>query len=188
MAKCPNCNYTLALLEHRRKYKCAKCGKLFSQKDIDTKEFVEYNKQRRAEEKKKIRDEIRKAYEEKHKEKLKKNRKDWEKTNKEKRRAYLRKYYATHREEICDKRRKQHSENKDMINQRRRSKSGKEKIIENKKRNARRHANIEATRLNSRIWYWRQQQKALALTFVEFGHFKPSGGNLRSEFPTMVLS
>tara|TARA_Y100000034_G_scaffold136916_1_gene217088 strand:+ start:15217 stop:15411 length:195 start_codon:yes stop_codon:yes gene_type:complete len=54
MAHCPNCNYTLALLEHRRKYKCAKCGKLFSQIDIDNKEFVEWNKERRAEEKKKI--------------------------------------------------------------------------------------------------------------------------------------
>jgi len=43
MAKCLNCNYTLVLLEHRRKYKCAKCGKLFPQSEIDNKEFVEWN-------------------------------------------------------------------------------------------------------------------------------------------------
>ena len=52
MSKCPNCNYTLVLLEKRMKYKCAKCGRLFRQKEIDTKEFVEYNKKEREKEKK----------------------------------------------------------------------------------------------------------------------------------------
>ena len=50
MPKCANCFYELVLLEHRQKYKCAKCGRLFPQKEIDTNEFVEWNKQRRAEE------------------------------------------------------------------------------------------------------------------------------------------
>ena len=34
MSKCPNCSYTLVLLEYRRKYKCPKCGKLFPQQEI----------------------------------------------------------------------------------------------------------------------------------------------------------
>jgi len=45
MAKYLNCNYALVLLEHCRKYKCDKCGKLFLQLEIDTKEFVEWNSQ-----------------------------------------------------------------------------------------------------------------------------------------------
>ena len=44
MPRCLKCNYKLVLLEDRRKYKCAKCGKLFPQKEIDDKEFRELNK------------------------------------------------------------------------------------------------------------------------------------------------
>ena len=47
MPRCPNCSYILVLLEYRGKYKCAKCGKLFLSKDIDNKEFREYNKNQR---------------------------------------------------------------------------------------------------------------------------------------------
>ncbi|MBM3247377.1 hypothetical protein FJZ17_02455 [Candidatus Pacearchaeota archaeon] len=50
MPKCPKCNYTLVLLEKRMKYKCAKCGRLFRQKEIDTKEFAEWNKKERRKE------------------------------------------------------------------------------------------------------------------------------------------
>jgi DNA-directed RNA polymerase subunit RPC12/RpoP len=49
MPKCPNCFYTLVLLEHRRKYKCAKCSSLFQQREIEDKEFREWNKKRRLE-------------------------------------------------------------------------------------------------------------------------------------------
>ena len=34
----------LKLYEERRKYKCAQCGKLWKQKDIDLKGFQEWNK------------------------------------------------------------------------------------------------------------------------------------------------
>ena len=47
MSKCPNCFYELVLLEKRRKYKCAKCGRLWNQKEIETKDFVEFNKRER---------------------------------------------------------------------------------------------------------------------------------------------
>ena len=47
MPRCPNCNYILVLLQHRMKYKCAKCGKLFLQKQIEDKEFQKYNEQQR---------------------------------------------------------------------------------------------------------------------------------------------
>ncbi len=45
MSRCPNCNYTLVLLEHRRKYKCPKCSGLYTQREIETKEFVKFASQ-----------------------------------------------------------------------------------------------------------------------------------------------
>ena len=47
MPRCPNCSYILVLLERRGKYKCAKCGKLYPQKEIDDKEFREHNKRQK---------------------------------------------------------------------------------------------------------------------------------------------
>lgn len=38
MSRCPNCNYELVYLQHRRKYKCPKCSKLFSEKEIHLRE------------------------------------------------------------------------------------------------------------------------------------------------------
>ena len=51
MQRCPNCSYALVLLERRGKYKCAKCGKLYPQKQIDDKEFREYNKREKGKDK-----------------------------------------------------------------------------------------------------------------------------------------
>ena len=51
MPRCPHCNYALVLLEQRRKYKCPKCSRLHSQKEIDDKEFVEFNKRERQKDK-----------------------------------------------------------------------------------------------------------------------------------------
>jgi len=44
MSKCPNCNYELVLLEHRQKYKCPKCSRLYPQIEIERRDFVEFNK------------------------------------------------------------------------------------------------------------------------------------------------
>ncbi len=43
MPRCPHCYYGLVLLSHRRKYKCAKCGKIFFQKSIEDREFQRWN-------------------------------------------------------------------------------------------------------------------------------------------------
>ena len=47
MPRCLKCGYLLVLLPKRNKYKCAKCGKLYLQKDVENKEFREWNKERR---------------------------------------------------------------------------------------------------------------------------------------------
>ena len=49
MPRCPNCSYKLVLLSSRPKYKCALCSKLYSKKEIEIKEFQEFNKRRRIE-------------------------------------------------------------------------------------------------------------------------------------------
>ena len=76
MPKCPNCDYLLVLLEHRRKYKCAKCGRLFLQQKVDSKEFREWNKKRREKAKKKALEESEEARREYKRELVIQN-KDW---------------------------------------------------------------------------------------------------------------
>src|SRR3989344_5493006 len=49
MPRCPNCSYKLVLLSSRPKYKCALCSKLYPKKEIEVKEFQEFNKRRRIE-------------------------------------------------------------------------------------------------------------------------------------------
>src|SRR3989339_1648959 len=49
MPRCPNCSYKLVLLSSRPKYKCALCSKFYPKKEIEVKEFQEFNKRRRIE-------------------------------------------------------------------------------------------------------------------------------------------
>ena len=188
MAKCLNCNYTLVLLEHRRKYKCAKCGKLFPQSEIENKEFVEWNKERRAEEKRKLNNELHKEYIKKNKEKFKKTQKKWTDKNRKKLNEYQREYYKNNSEKIKAQQREKHEKNKDAINEKRRGASEQVKKSQNENRNARRHANIEGTRLNSRIEYYRQRQKQLTLTHLEFAYERALNHQIQKMLPTSILS
>ncbi len=54
MPRCLHCFYILILLERRRKYKCAKCSRLWSQKLIENREFRKWNKCQREEERKSL--------------------------------------------------------------------------------------------------------------------------------------
>ena len=49
MPRYPNCSYKLVLLSFRSKYKCALCSKLYPKKEIEVKEFQEFNKKRKIE-------------------------------------------------------------------------------------------------------------------------------------------
>jgi len=88
MPRCPNCFYSLVLLEHRRKYKCAKCSGLFPQKLIEDKEFREWNRTRRKQDKKEAKREYYREYTQANKEKVK---------------AWVKKYYEKNREKILAK-------------------------------------------------------------------------------------
>ncbi|HLC31467.1 MAG TPA: hypothetical protein VJK51_02275 [Candidatus Nanoarchaeia archaeon] len=158
MPNCPNCSYPLVLIERRRKYKCAKCGKLFSQKDIESKEFKEWNKKQRENDKLDAKRESNMmwAREKRDKRDAKVYMREWRKKNKEKISQNKEKYYEKNRGNIIQKKREY-----------RLKLSEQQKKEQNEKRKARRYSNIEATRLITRINYWRQQQKALALQMYE---------------------
>lgn len=47
MSRCPNCSYKLVLFSNRPKYKCALCSKLYPQKEIKLRDFLECNKKQK---------------------------------------------------------------------------------------------------------------------------------------------
>ena len=92
MSKCPNCFYELVLLEHRRKYKCAKCSRLFPQVEIESKEFREWNKKKRLISRKEYTKDWNQEYRKNHPERVKEWRKKWVSKNRDKVNAYQREY------------------------------------------------------------------------------------------------
>ena len=44
MPTCPNCSYEFVLLSSRPKYKCALCSRLYPKREVETKNFREWNK------------------------------------------------------------------------------------------------------------------------------------------------
>lgn len=151
MPKCPNCYYELVLLEHRAKYKCAKCGELFPQLEIDSKEFREQNKKERQESRKQWH---RESSQNQHARKV--IPKIIDELNNPKPKKTKERYYDEHRDTIIQQKKSY-----------RLSLSDQQKKEQNEKRKVRRYKNIDATRLKGRINYWKQQQKALAVQFFE---------------------
>ena len=93
MARCIKCSYLLVLLPKRNKYKCSKCGSLFPQREIDNKEFREWDKRQRLLDLEKIKQEKKprikrkpriKLSEEERKRRARESAKRWRKNNREK--------------------------------------------------------------------------------------------------------
>ena len=176
MPTCPKCFYQLVFLERRGKYKCSKCGKLFYQKEIETKEFVEWNKRERKKEKEAFYGKPQKQKELSEYEKKQRMRlasKKWYYNNLEK----VGTYYKKNRERIIQQKRKY-----------RKSLSGQRKILDNEKRKARRCENMEDTRANARIEYWKRRQKELALKKLEFTMERACTIEIQRSLPTYALS
>lgn len=178
--RCPNCEYVLVLLEGRRKFKCAKCGKLFPQKLVEDEHFKKWNKKQR---------EI-----ERHNQQVEKNLKEQEKLDKKElkkaknlqkslnllfnglklstpeekreRRLQLKREWAVNNpEKVKEMNRKWLSKVRDK----------RYDYINNWKR-----LNLDKSRMNQRLAYWRQQQSKLALE-----QFKTE--NPEVHFPLMVF-
>jgi len=175
MSRCPNCNYELVLLQHRRKYKCAKCGKLFAQKEIETKEFQEWNKRQREEEKERIKKELRQS---KEKPKLSKE----EKLAKS--REVQRKFREENREEYNQTKREYWASNKEHLQQKRRENYNKQKA----KILAQQALYRQNHKIEVRIKYLRDAQKELALRIFENRLNNAYNSILGSCLPTILLS
>lgn len=175
MPRCPNCFYSLVLLEHRRKYKCAKCGKLFLQKDIDSKEFREWNKKRRKEDKEKIEKEF--------EEKLKKKELT-EEEKKERKLEYQRKYMAKNREAHNKYRREYWAKHRERLLKKRKENYEKRKAEISKQQKEYRENNKTLRRIN----HLRHEQKKLAVLFTESLLFSVCTAKILSSLPTLLLS
>ena len=172
MPRCPNCFYELVLLEHRRKYKCPKCGKLFPQREIKDKEFVEWNKRRRKEDKEKIKQELKQEKEGKklsEKEKLARNKQaqsEWREKNREHYNKQKREYWASNYEHLTQKRRENYNKKKP-------------KILSQQKLYRENH------KIESRIKYLRDAQKQLALRIFNFNIERALNNKIQNLLPTL---
>tara|TARA_Y100000310_G_scaffold341355_1_gene440231 strand:+ start:307 stop:852 length:546 start_codon:yes stop_codon:yes gene_type:complete len=176
MPKCPNCFYELVLLEHRRKYKCPKCGKLFFQKDIENKEFVEWNKRERKKDKKVFNG------------KPQKQKRLTEFEKKQRARACFKKWYEKNKDKVYEYYKKNRNKIIQQKREYRKRLSEQRRKLDNEKRKALRWQNIEDTRVNLRIEYWKRRQKALALQIFEFNVEGLCTKQIQNVLPTIALS
>ena len=183
MPRCPNCSYKLVLLSNRPKYKCALCSKLYTIKEIELKDFLEFNKNQRVSdielheketlkrniELKSIKQQLRQLFS------LKLDKKQ-----------YAKEYYQNNKEVIKTKSRQWRLNNLDYDRQRKLDYYYKNqgKIIQKSKSNI----NLDVKRLNQTNWrndnrikirsnwriqYYKTQQKLLALQYLENEAYRP---------------
>ncbi|MEK6922750.1 MAG: hypothetical protein AABX08_03050 [Nanoarchaeota archaeon] len=179
MPRCPNCPYKLVLLSSRPKYKCALCSKLYPRKEIEVKEFQEFNKRRRIEDAKifdkeykehlarikeikkglrllfngfsKTPKEYRKEYYEKNKEKILKLSREWKLKNSEYNLMKKREYYQRNKNTIRAKAKIRILDNPE---------------IERQRQNRYRKENRATMRIYGMIQHYRSKQKELALLYL----------------------
>src|SRR3989344_5923607 len=172
MPRCPNCSYKLVLLSSRPKYKCALCSKFYPKKEIEVKEFQEFNKRRRIEDIE--------NYEKERKEYLARIRQikkslrllfnGFSKTPKEYRKEYYRK------------------KNREVFNAKAKLKRQNNPEPERTRQNKYRGENRAIMRTYGMMQYYRTKQKALALQYLENDEFKPSSEDVFHSVPTFALS
>ncbi|MFH1209305.1 MAG: hypothetical protein V1663_00750 [archaeon] len=169
MPRCPNCQYILVLLEHRRKYKCAKCSRLYLQKEIDNNDFREWNKQQRKQDKETPRPR-----------KLKLTKEEKNKRKKD--------YYLSHQKKLLEFSREHYEKNKDKILARKKvyRQETRQQYYEWRKKY--RETNRERTRLLTRIQFWRQEQKKLAVHMLENYSYEASTLDFYGLLPAFVHS
>jgi DNA-directed RNA polymerase subunit RPC12/RpoP len=201
MPCCPNCSYKLVLLSSRPKYKCALCSKLYPKKEIEVREFQEFNKRRR------IGDAERfdKEYKE-HLARIREIKKSlrilfngFSKTPKE----YRKEYYEKNKEKIRQLNREWRLKNREYDLKRKREYSKKNRELLNAKVRLRRQNNPEPERQRKRVWrannlnmmriygmiqHYRRKQKALALQYLKNDAYKLSTDDIFHSVPTFALS
>jgi len=201
MPRCPNCSYKLVLLSSRPKYKCALCSKLYPKKEIEVKEFQEFNKRRRIEDieiyEKEYKEHLARIKEIKNSLRLLFN--GFSKTSKE----YRKDYYEKNKEKIRQLNREWRLRNREYDLKRKQEYSKKNREILNVKAKLKRQANPEPERQRKKLWrddnqnimraygmiqHYRRKQKTLALQYLENEDFKPSSEDVFHSVPTFALS
>lgn len=142
MVICPNCSYKLVLLQHRIKYKCALCSRLYLQKEIEAKEFREWNQRLRELDIEAL--------------------KPKKRINKAKKKPKPRLSPEERRERRLAKKREWNLKNKE---------SKRQWELKNKERRNEywkgwRKSNLDGSRLKQRLAYWRTKQKELATQHI----------------------
>jgi len=171
MPRCANCNYELVLLEYRRKYKCAKCGRLFLQSEIDTKDFREQNKKEREQSRKQYKKEtsddynarkaIPKIIEQLKNPKIEKTREEYNQAKRE--------YWAKNKTHLQQKRKENYERQK-------------LRILSTQALYRQNH------KIEIRIKHLRDTQKALAVTKLKLGEIRVYNTEFDNLLPTILLS
>ena len=175
MPRCPKCNYILVLLEKRLKYKCAKCGSLYLQKSTEYRDFRNWNKIQRELDKHnlKLESKRKKLSEEERKLKTRENAKKYRLENKIKYRIHSQKFYYKNKDNILAHKKIYRQVSKDKYNE--------------WKKTYRNH-NIERTRLLTRISFWRNKQKRLALRMLKNDCYEAYTNEISNRLPTLLHS
>ncbi|MFH1332681.1 MAG: hypothetical protein ABIH53_00385 [archaeon] len=194
MARCPNCSYELVLLQRNRKCKCAVCGKLYPQKEVENREFREQNKRERVADIDNIKRE--------HKERMAEMRKlriairqmfnglpkGPKKYSKDYYRQKKREWRLKNGEKDLNSKREYYRKNKDRFS--RRAKLRKLNNLEKYKENQQRwiRNNPEMSRTCTMLNEYRKKQKALALLYLRNSDYSLPSDHIFHSVPTYGLS
>lgn len=174
MSTCTNCSYNLVFLSHRQKYKCAKCSRLFKQKDLENREFRRWNERQRILDREnfKLQRKLRTTLNpEERKQRARLATKKWGVDHRELCRTHSQEYYEKHRDLILVKRKLYRQQTKDQ-----------ERVW----RKAYRQRQINRTQQLARIHWWRYKQKSLALHYLENNTYEAYTPILQDQPPTLV--
>ncbi len=173
MPRCPNCSYMLVLLERRRKYKCAKCGNLYPQKDIELKDFKKWNLRQRISDKENIKKESKPKgkrpvlTEEERIERAKAYMKKYYTENKEKFRERGLEYRKKNRAKERERERIWRENNQERYNARKREYYRRNKERLNKKSVERRRMNFDKYSCSHKLGKLKKKQKQLAVRMID---------------------
>jgi len=174
MPKCTNCSYTLNLHPTSRRYKCSKCKNIFPQREIDEKEFHEFNKKERQ---KMLTQMFRETLGNRYTTASDdgKGIREWARQQSKK--------AIEKKEKETEKYAEYYDKNKERILARRRYlyKSG--QVFKNEIKPSKSHT-VDEIKVINRIKQWRNKQKLLALKTFSEGLYTGYKGNIASNLPT----
>tara|TARA_Y100000034_G_scaffold130663_1_gene189626 strand:+ start:709 stop:1263 length:555 start_codon:yes stop_codon:yes gene_type:complete len=169
---CQNCNYDLVLIARRRKFKCAKCSRLFLQKRTEFQNFQRWNKKQRELDSHNFSLLLKQREDSLNERKLLRGFRLLFKDRVKLTLKGRRKYYEKNKERLIAYTLDWKKRNKDKINQKNR---------EN------RHKSLEIIRQRDRLSKWRERHKLMALQYLKINGYNPYDIGLDDSFSTFGL-